>query len=422
MMLKQKKWMFVSLGVVVLLVIAGVIVANKSTSREGVLDKISAAIDNNDTELLISVMPDQIQAYPTVEDSAKYFLKTAADNKELTMQLLDKENSDVANSVKEMRVSGDFPFSVEKSGKKLLFFDKYVFLPKETYVTFKDLGNDVMLKLNGKEVQREDLQKPLLAGSYEIEAFRSSAWTSIADKKSITAGEKPNRELSFDLTGYVLDLSKELKGAEILFKGEGTGIRVGDPKSAEFGPIEESDEKEIQLSAQFPWGETISSNYDKSYYTLGSGSHFYFIPDKKFANGLFLGFAEEYAQASVKQSVEPFKSTTDKFRVKQVNAYQPSMFGNYSYNLIKTYFNKETPKIVTDKEGNPVMQLDGIIRLNRLKTDYHREKEYVYSLSLKALYDEGKQTWSIDEANLGSFATVPNQNEEDKYVITSAKK
>ena len=37
------------------------------------------------------------------------------------MQLLDKENSDVANSVKEMRLSGEFPFSIEKSGKKLLF-------------------------------------------------------------------------------------------------------------------------------------------------------------------------------------------------------------------------------------------------------------------------------------------------------------
>lgn len=68
------------------------------------------------------------------------------------------------------------------------------------------------------------------------------------------------------------------------------------------------------------------------------------------------------------------------------------------------------------------MQLDGVIRLNRLKTDYLREKEYVYSLSLKALYDEEKQIWSIDEANLGSFASIPNQNEEGKYVITTAKK
>ncbi|NUU75337.1 hypothetical protein [Paenibacillus xylanilyticus] len=338
------------------------------------------------------------------------------------MQLLDKENADVANSVKEMRVSGDFPFSVEKSGKTLLIFNNYVLVPKETYITLKDVDEDVTLKLNGKKVKREDLQKPLLAGGYEVEAIKTSAWTNITDEKLITAGDKANRELSFDLTGFVLDLSNELKGAEIIFKGEGTGIRIGDPKSVEFGPIEEADSKEIQLSAQFPWGETISSNYDKAYYTLGSGSHIYFIPDEEFANKLFLGFAEEYAQASVKKSVEPFKSATDKYKAKQVNAYQPSMFGNYSYNLIKTYFNKETKKITTDKEGNPIMQLDGIIRLNRLKTDYHREKEYVYSLSLKALYDEEKQTWSIDEANLGSFVSIPNQNEESKYVITSAEK
>ena len=56
-------------------------------------------------------------------------------------------------------------------------------------------------------------------------------------------------------------------------------------------------------------------------------------------------------------------------------------FSSAKVELIKTYFNKETPKIVIDKEGNPVMRLDGVIRLNRLKTDYLREKEYVYSLS-----------------------------------------
>ncbi|MGE6577694.1 hypothetical protein ACQKFM_22605 [Paenibacillus xylanexedens] len=66
--------------------------------------------------------------------------------------------------------------------------------------------------------------------------------------------------------------------------------------------------------------------------------------------------------------------------------------------------------------------MDGIIRLNRLKTEYHREKEYVYSLSLKALYNEEKQTWNFDETNLGSFVNIPNQNKEIKFVITSAEK
>lgn len=63
-MFKRKKWLFVSLGVIVLLVIAGLIVVNKSSSREGVLEKISGAIDSNDIELLISVMPDEIKTYP----------------------------------------------------------------------------------------------------------------------------------------------------------------------------------------------------------------------------------------------------------------------------------------------------------------------------------------------------------------------
>ncbi|WP_433946989.1 TcaA 3rd/4th domain-containing protein [Paenibacillus sp. SN-8-1] len=408
-MRQKKKWIFSIVAVLILVVIISMFLLNKVNSRESVLEKISTAIDNNDPQLLISLMPIGMQSYPTAEESAKYFIKTAKNNKEMTLQLLNETN----------RISADFPYTVALQGKTLFFFDKYVFLPSATNLTLKNVDDDVTLEVNGKHMNTVDLQKPFLAGSYTFEAIKKSNWTNLRDTKTVNAGDKPSKELIFNLDGYRLDLSKELKGAEILFKGEKTGIKVGDPESTQFGPIKEEDSMEVQLLASFPWGETKSSHYDKMYYTLGSGSHFYFKPDEKAANELYIKFAEEYAQASVKQSTEPFKSTTEKFRVEQANEYTPSLFGNLKYKLIKTYFNKETPKIVIDKDGNPVMKMEGVIRYKRLKTDYFPEKEEVFTLAIKSLYDGSQKVWRVDEANFGSYASLPDQNEEEKYIVTS---
>lgn len=136
---------------------------------------------------------------------------------------------------------------------------------------------------------------------------------------------------------------------------------------------------------------------------------------------MFVRFANEYAQASIEQSVQPFESASERFRVQQAEAYRPSMFGVINYSLLETYLNKETPKIDIDKDGNPVMKLEGLVRFLRLKTDYLREKEYIYTLTLKALYDDNSNKWSVDEANLSGVLYLPDQNEAEKYLVTKMR-
>ncbi|OXM87650.1 hypothetical protein [Paenibacillus rigui] len=62
-----------------------------------------------------------------------------------------------------------------------------------------------------------------------------------------------------EISLVVLDLSNELKGAEIIFKGEGTGIRIGDHKSAEFGPMRNRLERNTAFSA-IPLGRNNKLN------------------------------------------------------------------------------------------------------------------------------------------------------------------
>lgn len=403
--------------VVVMVILVVVLISGCGSNNKGtVIENVSKALETKDPKLLLSTMPKDKQAYPFAEDAAAEFIKEYAEIKDLAIQVLDEENEDVPNSVKEMRLSGEIPYKITKSGKS----SDYVLLPNETKITLKDVDQDVQIKVNDKDVTMEEFQNPFLPGSYMIEATKAYQWRSITDKVTVSTGDKAQVEVSFKLDGHCMDLSKELKGAEILFKGEKTGVKIGDPESAQFGPFDEKDEKEIQLLGTFSWGETKSSNYDPTYFTIGSGSHFVFKPDVTAANELYVQFAKEYAEASVKLSVEPFTITTEKFNLAQADHYKPSLFGHEKYQLLKTYFNKEIAKITIDKDGHPIMQVEGIILFKHLKGAYIREKDVAHEISIKALYDDNLKKWKVDEARDSSYGTLPNQNEEGKYIITSA--
>ena len=407
----------------VLILIITVVSVQKSGSKETVLNKISNAIDNNDAELLVSTFPKEMQSYATAKDSAQYLIKTALENKTLMMQLLDTENNEVADSVKEMRLRGEIPYEVVKSGKSMLIFDKYVLQPNTTYITMEELPKNVTVTLNGKPVTHADLQEPFLPGKYEFQAAQQYDYTIVTDTDTVKTGEDPSEKVSFNLTGYRIDLSKEMKNAEIVFKGKKTGVKVGDPQSAEFGPIDKEAVSNIQLAAQFPWGEALSSNYDESYhgisYFLYNGdSHVYFKPDEKAASELFLKFAQQYAEGSQKKSIQPFTVATEKYKKSQLPKYN-SMFGAIEKQvLLSSYFNTETPVINIDREGNPIMELDGIVHMKRLKQDYLDEQEFAKKLMIKAVYDEEKKQWFVDEININSTVELPVGGEKEKYIIT----
>lgn len=400
----------ISFVVLVIFLISG---CSNSNGREKVIDSVMKAMKTNDSGLLLSTMPKEMQTYPFAEDAAKHFIKEYGETTDLVIQVLDIENDKVTNDVKELRNSGEIPYEITKSNES----DKYVLLPNETTINL-NVDPDAKLKINGKDVKIADFQKPFLPGSYELQATKEYPWTTMTDTKIVTTGNETKTDVTFELDGHRVDLSKELKGAEILYKGIKTGIKVGEPESANFGPIKQEDEKEIQLLGSFSWGETTSSKYEKTGVTLVS--NFKFKPDEKTANELYVQFVTEYALASVKLDTESFTSTTEKFNLKQAERYAPSLFGHEKYNLIKTYYNKKTATLMYDANGNLYMNLEGVVQFQRLKTDYIREKEIVKDMSIKVLYDDGQKKWKVNELNEKS-TVLPDMNEEEQYVVTPAK-
>ncbi|WP_241766026.1 TcaA second domain-containing protein [Bacillus thuringiensis] len=236
--------------------IAGFLTAGSmlSHSREEVVETVKKSIETQDEKAFLSVLPSEAKSYPFAENGVKSFLKQAQKDSRLVVDMMDTENVNVAPRVLEVRSKGLMPYEIIKDGKKWLFFDNYVVKPKDYSVQLENVDKDVTLTLEGKKVSPSTFQEKFLPGEYSLVATKKYPWTTVTDKTTIKLdGKDLVEKVSLNLKGHKIDLSKEFVGSEILFKGQPTGVKVGDSESKDFGPINEADEKEISLKSDFPW-------------------------------------------------------------------------------------------------------------------------------------------------------------------------
>ncbi|HFU7090119.1 TPA: hypothetical protein ACGN8S_005273 [Bacillus cereus] len=138
------------------------------------------------------------------------------------------------------------------------------------------------------------------------------------------------------------------------------------------------------------------------------------------ANEFYSKFLEEYATASVKQSIEPYTTIMEKYKEKLIKEYADNAQAGFSRKMdfIKSYLNKETLKIVSDEDGYPVLEMEGLVLLHGHSNTYIQRADVYKSVTLHALYDKDKKACNVDYAHLG-YASQPNVNEESKYIITN---
>lgn len=74
--------------------------------------------------------------------------------------------------------------------------------------------------------------------------------------------------------------------------------------------------------------------------------------------------------------------------------------------FIKSYLNKETLKIVSDEDGYPVLEMEGLVLLHEHGNTYIQGADVYKSVTLHALYDKDKKAWNVDYAHLG-YASQP---------------
>lgn len=430
--LKSKKGILTT-GIVLLCIIGFIVSGSIARhSREEVREKLLQAFQKKDADTFLSLLPKDAQSAPFAKEGVQSFLKESNEYKQMypvMVDVMDVENTAVSAKALEARSKAVLPYTIVKEGKTWIFFDNYVVKPAKAKINLKDIDKDVVLSLNGKKVSPSIFDKPFLPGVYELTGIKKYKWTTVTDKDTIhLGGDDPIEDVSLSLKGNELDLSKEFVGSEILFKGKATGIKVGDAESKIFGPINEKDEKEIQLKADFPWSKDGISklNDQKNSSSFGKQQKYIFKVDEEKVNQFFHTFLKEYGDASTKQSTEPFKTVTEKYKNKQAESFASAARNTWSDpwkgTLVKSYLNKEVVKIFSNDKGYPILEMEGKAKYHLPAQKYSPEKDAVYNVQLNALYDADQKTWKINEVSVDSFATEEiDKNEEGKYIITNAQ-
>lgn len=418
---------------IVLLCIIGFIIAGLLSrhSKEDVREKVQQAFEKQDVDIFLSVLAKDAQSSPFAKDGVKSFLKESSEYKQmypLMVDAMDLEKTNVAPKALEARTKGVLPYTIVKEGKSWLFFDNYIVRPAKAKINLKNIDKDVALSLNGKKIEPSVFDKPFLPGNYELVGIKKYKWTTVTDKTTIhVGGNDPVENVSLSLKGNELDLSKEFIGSEIMFKGKSTGIKVGDEESKKFGPINEKDEKEIQLKANFPWAKDgVSKINDKQKTSLFKGEKYIFKVDEDKVNQFFHAFLKEYGDASIKQSIEPFTTITEKYKNSKAESFasaaRNTVFDPWKGTLVKSYLNKEVVKIVSNEKGYPILEMEGLAKYHIPAGKYSPEKDQFCNVQIKALYDTDQKAWKINEGSVNStFAEEINKNEEEKYIITSVQ-
>ncbi|MCI0768509.1 hypothetical protein [Bacillus sp. TL12] len=429
--LKSKKGILTT-GIVLLCIIGFIVSGSIARhSKEEVREKLLQAFEKKDADTFLSLLPKDAQSAPFAKEGVQSFLKESNEYKQmypLMVDVMDVENTAVSAKALETRSKGILPYTIAKEGKIWIFFDNYVIKPAKVKVNLKDIDKDVVLSLNGKKVSPSVFDKPFLPGVYELTGIKKYKWTTVTDKTTIrVGGDDPVENVSLSLKGDELDLSKEFIGSEIVFKGKPTGIKVGDDESKKFGPINKKDEEAIQLKANFPWvKDEISKLNDQKTSLFGEQRKYMFKVDEEKVNQFFHTFLKEYGDASTKQSIEPFKTVTEKYKNQKAESFASAARNTWSTpwegTLVKSYLNKEVVKILSNDKGYPILKMEGKAKYHLPAQKYSSEKDAVYDVELNALYDTDQKTWKINEVSFGSFATEEiDKNEEGKYIITNVQ-
>ena len=66
--------------------------------------------------------------------------------------------------------------------------------------------------------------------------------------------------------------------------------------------------------------------------------------------------------------------------------------------------------------------MEGKVKYHLPSQKYSPEKDAVYNVQAKALYDTDQKSWKMNEVTVDSFSTEEiDKNEEGKYIITNVQ-
>ena len=314
--LQKNILIFSGLGLIVLLII-GFVILNKMNSPSHLVKEFEQAINDEDSERLVSILSTDEEKLDINEETMNSFIKLYGSNK-----------SDLRNMVSQLETQAEghgtgysiYPIELIKDGKKFLLIDDYKLNLLPVYINVSTTYENTEIFVNGDKLATADEEYfsdevgPLTPGTHTVKAVYDTGFFHLDKEAEVEAADPGVASLvdlhlegdnvSFDLLTNNYD---QLSSVKLYINGKETDYDL--TEDSRVGPLLIDGTLNASFEAEFPWGtmKTDDVPIDDSYIDFNFGENEEFRQE---IMDIIITFNEEFLETYTTGSEDVFTTTT----------------------------------------------------------------------------------------------------------------
>lgn len=269
---KKHKWIAGILAFLLVIGFAGIRIGGSLTSPERFVDKFQQALIEEDMEALQSFVYSSDPRVTVDENSLGAFVQYLKDHPSVFGNLIDDlmmqaEALQIQEGEEEENPSYARDYSLlrlEKTGKQMLFFNRYQVEPMTFYMVLSTNQENAALYINDEHVDtanQENFEKeygPFLPGYYQYRAVLEGDYVELETEKEEAVFDPYYQKVYIDLSlhGNYINPVSNMNRATLVANGQDTGLLISETSS--FGPVSTDGSLELQATVELPWEVLVS--------------------------------------------------------------------------------------------------------------------------------------------------------------------
>lgn len=383
---RKIKILFISLGALIVLVIAFSIWAKSYQSPNAVEKRFAKAVSEENTSAMQKLL--------VREDGSS----TTKDEAEALLALLEEEDS---YDVEDL-------FTIAAHGKFLYVFTANKVEAVDQFAVYPDPVEGLAFLFNEREVpemERDEHQVvygPFVPGLYETEAVFEGEYGETKKEKWITLSDISGEETLLDMDVNVAKVSFQIENDEEIdtknsfIKLGGKKIKLDEKGSTkEFGPFLLDGSQKVQTVVPMPWGEVTSEPVDIDDSKMAI--HADLLSERQFSEleKTLKNFGEQYVEAMADDDTKPLKSVSDEVKESVEDEMIQDWF--YSGQFQQLEFDRNSVQ-VDNQSKQPEIEIFAEYTFNESNHDHDETPDLDESsslLSLQLSYEADDKDWEI---------------------------
>lgn len=251
------------------------------TSYDRVIDQLEEALNENDGKQLASLLNGTNNSLEINEQTVQGLLTYYDENPSERARLL-KRLREEGQALEEGTFDSTEVLSLGTSGKKYLFFDRYMIEVEPVYFEVYTNYDQTTIAMNNEEIVTTTSEEftaeygPYVPGTYTFTASYASDYIELEEHSKVThMGADTTEYVSLYLDGSMVEFNldyshlMEVDPVHLYLNGKDTGINV--QEQHEVGPLLTDGSITVSYGFEAPWGSVMTEEEPIEYTHMGAG-------------------------------------------------------------------------------------------------------------------------------------------------------